>query len=295
KADVKTRQKALETLIDARPDDLRKLCESLLDVRILNGTAARGLSLFNDREVASLLTQKYRRFHPDDRPRVIEALVSRPTFAAVLLDALEKSNGPIPLTDVTAVHARQIKSLDDEALTKRLSEVWGELRESSAERRELKAKLVAQLTPEARRQADLSAGRALFTTKCSLCHKLYGEGKKVGPDLTGAQRSSLDYLLENILDPSAVVGKDYRVSTIETIDGRVLSGLIVSKDAQTLTLQTAVEQLTINQEDVEEIRDSPLSAMPDGLLQNLSDDQIRDLIAYLMHPSQVPLSAKGAE
>jgi putative membrane-bound dehydrogenase-like protein len=288
-ADMKSRQNALRALIDARPDDLRQVCESLLEVRSLNATALRGLALFDDPAVATLLSRKYKRFHPSDRPLVIETLVSRPGSAAVLLEELSSTRSQIPLADITASHARQIQSLGDESLTRQLSKAWGELRDSSAEKLELIGQLQRRLTPEALSAADLSHGRVLFTKTCGQCHLLYGAGQTVGPDLTGSQRSNLDYLLSNIVDPSAVVGKDYRMSIVMLADGRVLNGLVMSKDAQTLVLRTATEQVTLTLDDVELIKESPLSAMPDGLLQNLEADQIRDLIAYLQHPVQVPL------
>ena len=118
---------------------------------------------------------------------------------------------------------------------------------------------------------------------------MYGDGQKVGPDLTGSQRSNLDYLLENILDPSGVVSKDYRLSYLKTTDGRTVSGLVVRRDEKRVVVRTATEQVSLPAEEVEEIKESSLSAMPDGLLQSLSEEQIADLFAYLMHPVQVPL------
>ncbi len=283
--ELKMRQDALQGLIDARAEGLRPLCESLLDTRYLNATAAKGLALFDEPAIGQLLVRKYRRFQQDHRTQVLELLVSRPSFVTPLLDELSSGKSQIPISDITASHARQILNLKNEAISKRLSEVWGELRDSSAERREMIEKLKKELTPEVRRQADLVHGRVLFNKTCSQCHVLYGQGQKVGPDLTGAQRSSLEYLLENIVDPSAVVGKDYRMSIVSTVDGRVLNGLVVSRNAQTLVLRTATEQLTLNQADIEEVAQSTLSAMPDGLLQNLKPEDVRDLIAYLMSAS----------
>ncbi len=290
-ADMKMRQSALETLIAARPNDLRTLCESLLKVRILNATAARGLALFDDEKIGRRLALSYRHFHPDDRPKLLGTLVSRPSFAMALLEAMEnkKGKGPIRHTDITAYHARQIRSLGNETLNRKLAEVWGELRETPAERLKLIATLRKQLQGKTSQSADLSAGRVLFRKTCAQCHMLYGEGKKVGPDLTGSQRGNLDYLLENIVDPSAVVDKDYRMTIVVTGDGRVLNGLVVSKNDATIVLQTATEQLTVRTEDIEEMRNTALSPMPDGLLANLTVEEIRNLFAYLQHPSQVPL------
>jgi putative membrane-bound dehydrogenase-like protein len=292
-AELKTRQQALETLIEARPDDLRSVCESVLNVRVLNGTAVKGLALFDDPEIGTLLSRNYNRFHPDDRPGVLETLIARPVFAHGLLDSIADGRSRIPVSDITAVHARQIRSLDDESLTKKLAKVWGELRETPAERKALMAELREQLTPDVREDADLSAGRVLFNKSCANCHRLYGAGKPIGPDLTGSQRSNLDYLLENLIDPSAVVGKDYRMSIVVTRDGRVLNGLVVKQDDKTLVLQTHTEQVTIPVADVEQQKKTTLSPMPDGLLEKLSQKQLRDLFGYLMHPQQVPLPEEG--
>lgn len=288
-AEMSTRVQALQAVIEARPEDLRAFCESLLDVRILNAAAAQGLALFDDPEVSAMLARKYRRFQAEDRPRIIETLVSRPGSARVLLDELASGRGQIRLTEITAAHARQMQSLGDESLTRKLAEVWGDVHDTPAEKRQRIAELTGQLRSAVLQQADMGHGRLLFMKTCSSCHRLYGQGQPVGPDLTGSQRSSLDYLLSHIVDPSAVVGKDFRMSIVVLADGRVLNGLVVSRDEQTLVLRTATEQLTLAAADVEAVQESTRSAMPDGLLQNLSPAQIRDLVAYLMSPVQVPL------
>jgi putative heme-binding domain-containing protein len=162
------------------------------------------------------------------------------------------------------------------------------LRDSSAEKqaqiRQWKTTLTSSLT-----SPYLSEGRALFERHCATCHVLFGTGQKVGPDLTGSQRENLDYLLENILDPSATVSKDFRASVVAMKDGRVFTGLITSRAPKTVTLQTATEKKTLSVDDIEEVRATQQSPMPDGLLQNLSQEQVKNLIAYLRHPHQVAL------
>ena len=289
KVDLQTRKSALQSFIAARPQDLKTVCEKLLNQRVVNVAAAQGLATLDDPKVAGKLARSYRRFQPTERPMLLEMLVSRAYFAEALLDEISKPKGSIPATDLTAVHARQIRSLNNPELQQRLREVWGELRDSPAER---KAEIQAwrnRLTPETLAEADLRQGRLLYQKQCSQCHMLYGEGEKMGPDLTGSQRSSLDYLLENILDPSAVVGKDYRMSVVETVDGRTLSGLIVSNDKKRMVLQTQTDRFTLGHQDIENTTRTSQSAMPDGLLTNLSPEQVRNLFGYLMHPSQVPL------
>lgn len=284
-----TRRSALQTLINAEPNDMQAICERLLDDRSVNTVAVNGLAKIDDPQVAALLAQKHRRFQPQDRAKVIETLLSRKSSAAAMLDAIASGRSQIAVDDITAAHARQIQSFHDEQLTAKLSDVWGDLRETSADRASAIATWKAELTPQHLAKADVSAGRLIFKKSCAGCHVLFGDGQKVGPDLTGAQRSSLDYLLQNILDPSAVVSKDYRMSTIITTDGRLLNGLILSSDNRKTVLRTATEELTIPADEIDEVQDSNLSAMPDGLLKTMSPAQVRDVIAYLMHPTQVTL------
>lgn len=292
-ADMAQRKAALQTLIDSRAPDLRKICEQLIPERFINSVAARGLATFDDPAVGELLVKSYTKFHPLERQQCMAVLVSRPTFAAPLLAAI--GAGKIPRVDLTPFDARQIASFNDEALKKKLAEVWGELHESSADKQQFIAKLKAQLTPEVLAKADLSNGRATFNTICTVCHRLYGEGGEVGPDLTGTGRTNLDYLLENVVDPSAQVSADFRMSIISLKDGRVLNGFVVGKSDRTLTVRTMTEKLTVERSEITNVQELTQSLMPEGLLAAFNETQLRDLIAYLMHPTQVPLPAGSAK
>jgi putative membrane-bound dehydrogenase-like protein len=290
-APLDARKAALRTLIQGRPPDLRATCEKLLRVRFLNAVAVRGLALYDDPEIGRSLAASYRTFHPTERAAALDALASRPVFARALLDQV--AAGKIPRQDINAFHARQIRGLGDPGLARRLAEVWGEQRDSPADRRERIASLKGQLEPAALASADRSRGRALFDRACASCHKLYGHGGEIGPDLTGSGRDSLDYLLENLLDPSASVSADFKMSVVALRDGRVLNGLVRGQTDRTLTLQTPTEVQYLDRDDIDELQSSPLSLMPEGLLDPLSREEIRDLIAYLMNRAQVPLSGEG--
>ncbi len=287
KADLAVRMAALRALIENRPPDLRKICEQLLRVRFLNAVAVRGLALFDDPEIGDRLTLAYSSFHHSERGAVIETLVSRPAFARALLTHL--GAGRIPRTDITPYHARQIRSFNDAALTRLLAETWGELRDASADHSAAIAALKTELTPAVLAAADKRQGRVVFANLCGACHRLYGEGGEVGPDLTGAGRDNLDYVLENIIDPSAVVTADFRVATVKLKDGRVLNGFIAARTGRTLTVRSMTESQTVERADVAAVEDSAQSMMPAGLLDALTPAQRRDLIAYLMHRAQVPL------
>jgi putative heme-binding domain-containing protein len=286
KTDLAYRRAALLTLIDHRPADLQAICEQLLEVKFLNSTAVRGLALFDAPAIGEKLAGSYQKFHPSERGAVMDTLVSRPSFARALLEEL--GAGRIPRAEVTPFHARQMRSFNDPGLTKRLAEVWGRLRDSSADKQQLIARLKAKLTPAALAAADKSQGRAVFNTACAACHTLYGHGGQVGPDLTGSGRDNLDYLLDNIVDPSAVVSADFHMSVLELKDGRTLNGLIAAKTDRTITLKTMTETVTLERAGIESVQESSLSLMPEGLLEGLNETQVRNLIAYLMHRTQVP-------
>lgn len=286
-ADLPARKSALQTLIDSKPPDLRAVCERLVSVSFLNPVAARGLAAFDDPEAAAKLVRAYRQFHLSERPQLLSTLVTRVSLATELLKAV--AEGRIPRSDLSAFHARQIRSLNDPLLNKKLGEVWGDLRASPGGNVRLMAQWKRQLTPATLAKANLGQGRAVFNLACAPCHTLYGEGGKLGPDLSGAGRDNLDYLLENIADPSAVVTADFRMSVIKMKDGRTLNGLISAKTDRTVTLQTMTETLTLERGEVESIEVSSLSLMPEGLLEGLKPAEARDLIGYLMHQTQVPM------
>ncbi len=287
KADLETRKTAIRTLIDNRPSDLRSICERLIRVRYVNAVAVRGLALFDDPAIGTSIARNYRAFHPSDRPAALDVLVSRRSFAGALLD--EVAAGRIARGDLSAFHARQVQSLDDPTLSRQLSSVWGEIRVSESTRRTRVKELKEKLDRKALSQADLSRGRAVFDRICASCHKLYGSGGEIGPDLTGSGRDNLDYLLENIVDPSATVSADFKMVIAAMRDGRVLNGQIKAQTPLTFTLQTQTERVVLERSEIESLRPSTSSLMPDGLLNTLSPSETRDLIAYVAHPTQVAL------
>ena len=135
--------------------------------------------------------------------------------------------------------------------------------------------------------ADRVRGRALFDSLCAACHTLHGMGGKIAPDLTGSGRADLDYLLENIVDPGAIVAPEYRNVSLVLKDGRTLGGMIAADSDRTLTLRQPGHEETVSIADVTRRTSQQSSLMPDALLDDLSDADIRALIAYLQHPTQV--------
>jgi putative heme-binding domain-containing protein len=174
-------------------------------------------------------------------------------------------------------------------VNERVTKVWGAVRPTSTDKQTQMAKYKALLTPAYLKGVDRSRGRLLYQQMCASCHTLFGEGGKVGPELTGSQRFNLDYLLENILDPSALVAAEYQATVLELNDGRVIMGIVKLEADKVLAVQTEKELVRVPVADVAERQKSAVSMMPDGLLAKLKDEEVRDLIGYLGSPDQVPL------
>jgi putative heme-binding domain-containing protein len=287
KALMDQRRAALLSLIEAKDKQLKQVCEKLIYVKGVNMEAIQGLTQFDQDGVAQRIIDRYTQFYPHERPQAIMALVSRPRFATDLLKAVEA--GKIPKADFGPAAARQVRAFNDAKLNALLSKVWGETRETSADKLKLVAELKASHTADFLAKADQSKGRALYAAVCGQCHKLYGEGGALGPDLTGSGRHDLNYLFENIVDPSAVVDAAHYLNVLELKDGRVLSGIVGAQSERTLTLRAVGQETVIDKQDIKARKIMPLSLMPEGLLQAFTPEQQRDLLAYLMGNSQVPL------
>jgi putative heme-binding domain-containing protein len=285
---MEQRRAALLSLIEAKDKQLKQVCEKLITTKGVNMEAIQGLTQFDEDGVAIRIISRYLQLYPHERPEAIMALVSRPRFATHLLKAIEE--GKIPKADFGPAAARQVRAFNDAKLNELLSKVWGETRETSADKLMLVAELKARHTVETLAKADLSKGRALYAAVCGQCHKLYGEGGALGPDLTGSGRHDINYLFENIVDPSAVVDAAYYLNSITLKDGRVLSGIVGAQSERTLTLRSVGQETVIDKQDITKRDILPISLMPEGLLQAFTAEQQRDLLAYLMGNSQVPLA-----
>ncbi len=280
------RRTALLALIAANDAHLRADCEKLITVRGVAMEAIQGLTKFDDPAVAKKIIARYDQLYPHERPQAIMALVARPKFAKELLAAV--AAGKIPKSDLGSAAARQIRGFNDTALAAQLVAVWGESRETPADKLKLIAELSVRHTAESLAKADLAAGKTLFAGVCGQCHKLFGQGGAIGPDLTGSGRRDLHYLLENIVDPNAVVDAAYYLNTLTLKDGRVLSGIVAAQTERTLTLRSIGQETTLDKTDIAKRETLPISLMPEALLQAFTPEQQRDLLAYLMSEAGVP-------
>jgi putative membrane-bound dehydrogenase-like protein len=284
---VDRRRAALQMLQQQQRPDLVPLLHGLLTDRDLRGQAIVGLAAFNEPASPALLIKHFATFTDTEKAAAIATLTARPASALILLDAIDA--GTVPRTDVSVYAVRQLQGLKDKAVTMRIERVWGKVKPPSQEKKALIGLYKSALKPEAFKAADLNRGRQVFAKTCASCHRLFDDGAKIGPDLTGSQRANLDYVLENTVDPNAQVAREYRVTRFVLTNGRTIDGLVVKDDAAAVTIQTPTEQLIVPQAEIEQREAKENSLMPEGLLETLTREQVRDLVAYLASPAQVPL------
>lgn len=287
KTAIDVRNGALRALVQARTPGLVGLLQQLLDDNQMRAAALRAMASSDDKAIPSIILQRYNSYSPAEKSDAVSTLAVRPPFALALLDAV--GQGKIPSRDISAFAARQMLELGDANIEKQLAKVWGQVRPSDAERAALIVEFKQQLPPEVLKKANPSHGRLVFQKTCASCHKLFDAGKRIGPELTGSQRRNVDYVLANLLDPNAVIGRDYRMSVIVTDSGRVITGIIKAETAQTLSVQTANDLVLIPKDEIEVRKRSPVSMMPDGMLQKMKPEEVRDLVRYLASDQQVAL------
>lgn len=284
------RESALATLVAAKDGELPETLYRLVqEDQALAAAALRALAQYDDARTPRVILERYAELPPAARRDALNTLASRPSFAAELLAAVEA--GRLSPSDLSADVVRQLRNLNDPGLESRIREVWGSVRDTSEDKARLIAEYTRMLTRTPPQQPDLAHGRAIFTKTCAQCHRLFGIGGDVGPELTGSNRANLEYVLSNVLDPSALIAKDYMATIVATVDGRILTGIVRDEDDRTVTLQTANETITLPRDEIDEMQPSAQSMMPDDILNPLSEADVRALVAYLASPAQVPLLA----
>lgn len=291
-ASIELRQQAMDILVAGQDKEAASALQAAVSTPALQAAAIRALAAYNDPKTAEVILAAYGNLAPATKSDAVATLVSRLPYATALLDSVEA--GKVPSSDLHAYHVRQLQSFGDDALLARLEKVWGMIGSSSESEKAAMEKYKGILNPAFVAKGDASHGRMLFQKTCATCHTLFGEGQKVGPDLTGSNRANLDYILENILAPSSVVGKDYQMTLLQLYDGRVVSGLIKQETDSALTLQTINDEVVIALEDIDARKLSEQSLMPTGLIETMSDEQVRDLVKYLASPAQVALRGPKA-
>lgn len=290
---VAERMTALEVMRDSNDEQLPEMVFALLAEKpnagrpsALSAPAISALARYNHPEAAKQLLSAFDAMDSDSKTAALSVLVARKESARMLADAID--DGSLDAKQIPAFIIRQAISLGDRDLNARLEKSWGRIAPSKAETKALYEKYRAMLKPKALQAANASRGRVLYEQNCGQCHKMFGVGGEIGPEITGANRSDLEYWLENVLEPNALIGKAYQVTKFLTADGQVINGIVQSENEDAVTVQTATERVVLDKEDIEFRELSETSLMPQGQLEPMSRQQVLELFHYLMSPNQVP-------
>lgn len=291
-------RKALAVLADekAKPTDRIQFADTFRDLKyepaistlmqVVAGSSnsqVRSASLaalqpFTSPDIATKVLSAYGSM-PDDVQAVAQSLLSsRPTWAKLLLADVKARR--IAKDQITQDTLWRLQSIKDEIVASATKDIWGDTRgATSAELRQQVADLEVAI---AKANGDPYDGKALFTTTCARCHKLFDSGGEIGPDLTSYKRDDLSRILLNIVDPSAEIREGYETWLALTDDGRTVTGFKIDEDDEVLTLRGADGvKIAIAKNEIDELVRQPISIMPTGLLDKLNDQQLRDLFAYL--------------
>ena len=290
KAKLADRQKALAALVAARDKALPAVLRSLLKEEALRREALRGLGAFEDAKTPPAILKIFAKLDTAGKRDALTTLASRVSFAKALMAAV--TSGAVKANELPADIVRQLRAHGVKEINAQLDKVWGVSRSTPAAKLKEIAKYKKLIEAKVKRPANLPRGRVLFQRTCGQCHKLYGEGGEIGPDITGSDRNNLDYLLTNMLDPNAEIPNDYRTTILRTKDNRVLVGVIRRNEGQAVTIATPAEVVTVVKRDVAAIDPQNFSMMPEGLVLALKEDELRDLVAYLRGNQQVVLPEK---
>jgi putative membrane-bound dehydrogenase-like protein len=214
---------------------------------------------------------------PSARAAGLRVLLARPDTTRILLDAFDK--GTVQLSELSLDQKQALAAHPDRqiaARAKRVMERGGGL--PSADRQ----KVIDQLLALTKKSGDAAAGKAVFTKHCATCHMHSGEGNKVGPDLTGMAVHPKEHLLVDIIDPSRSVEGNYRVYTVETKDGRVLSGLLASETKTSVELIDAqAKRIVLQRDNIDDLKASTKSLMPEGFEKQITEAELTNLLEFL--------------
>ncbi|MEM0968648.1 MAG: hypothetical protein AAGJ31_04805 [Verrucomicrobiota bacterium] len=281
-ADVASRRSAMASLVTQRRMEMLPILEDLIDHQELQVDAIRAFTSIESKRAPKLMLEGYADFDEPTQRAVIETLATRKPYAEALQEALEA--GIVPRADLPAYVARTMGEMLGETFTA----TYG-VQPLSEDKEAMIGAYKAMATAGAMAGADASAGRVVYERICMSCHVLYGEGGKVGPELTGSNRADLNYLLLNVLYPNDDIADAYKMVMITTKDGQTLAGSITEEDSQRVVLNMVGQKMIVPKADVKARQMHDISMMPAGLLQSLPEKEVLDFFKYMQTKEQVDL------
>lgn len=287
---------AARQLIEFQPDSTAAV-EALLkrvtpqtDPQMSDGLL-RVLQLSQAPQIGSQLMTHFPVLTPAIRSTAIQVLLGRKASTMALLDGAEA--GSVQLDELSLDQRRTLAAHPDAAIRRRAQAL---LKRGGALPNADRQKVFQDLLVSAERTGDAIKGKAVFKKQCSKCHVHSGEGIRIGPDLTGMAVHPKAELLNQIVDPSRSVEGNFRLYTVVTVDGQVFNGMLASESKTAIELfDTEGKKKSLLREDIEELRGSRKSLMPDGFEKQLRPDDFSDLLEFLTQRGQyLPIDLRKA-
>jgi putative membrane-bound dehydrogenase-like protein len=271
------RAEAIRSLRLAPLADVQPLLADMLDLKqpgLVQSATLETLGSYPDNEVARLIISHWREMSPALRATAAETLLSRPGWITILLDAVEKKS--IGRGDIDPTRVQLLKQHPDREISRRVESIFGS---TSLGRRE---DVILQYRHVLKLDGDAVRGKEFFKKVCSACHQLEGVGTVVGADLKAIRNRGMEAVLLNVLDPNREVKPRFLTYSMITDDGRSLAGMIQTENANSLTLRRPDgTTLDIQRSEIEALRSTGLSFMPEGLEKQLDPQAMADLLTYL--------------
>ena len=278
---VDVRRTALRGAAMRRPSVLRDALSDLMEEEAMRIEAIRAVAAYEDEGLGRLLLDRFHQWDRLTQQEAIQSLASRPVYGWMLVGALE--NGHIERADLPVWVARQMRRVVGSGFV----ELWGPIDEMS-ESKSVQYARYEQLLASGN-MGDAETGEDVFDRTCRACHQMNGQGGLIGPDLTGANRTSIPYLLSNLIDPDDFIQDDYRMVIATTRDGRTYVGSITAEDDLRLTIRpVGLPDVVLSRAEVQSIDVSEESLMPEGLLDRLSEQEVIDLFEFMRSAPSLP-------
>lgn len=222
---------------------------------------------------------------PELQSQIGQALASRKLWSIKLMTAVESSK--IPKQSLTSNLLKRMLLHQNEELNAKIESLYGPLKGASNQQMLAEMKRIEQIVSSS--HGNPYNGKMLYEQSCAKCHKLFSKGGEIGPDLTSHKRDDDFPMIANIVNPSLEIREGYENTMVITLDGRAVTGFIEDQDTQVLILRTPEgSRVLIPQDEIDLQERLPTSVMPEGLLDKLTDDQLKDLFAYLRSSQPLP-------
>lgn len=243
------------------------------------------LPQYDQSEIAQTTIDRFNSFNSEVQSVALTLLTSRKAWARQLVTQID--SGAITKDAIPMDTVRRLTAYRDEQLASLIEKHWGSLEgASTAEMQQMVERFLNVVKADT---GNPYAGKKLFATTCAKCHTLFAQGGQIGPDLTTYKRDDIHNMLLSIVNPSAELREGFETVLIATTDGRTLNGFLVDQDSQVVVLRGVDGQtVTIARDQIDELIPQRKSLMPEGLLKEMTDQQVRDLFGYLRSSQPLP-------